>query len=183
MDAKQREELARAKDRRARERKKRGQVRYFYVNGHLHKRLSVNRSADLMTAWDYVDGKRKMYVLSDVRKRMQHAFGVSDAARILNRHRMTITKYISQGLVPEPQRIRDMFTGEPGKHVLSEDDIFNLHEYMLTVHYGRPRKDGLITNLDMPTREQLKALVKQQVMLYIEDDKGNFVPVWKEQVF
>lgn len=183
MDAEQRKESSSQAPRRSREAAKRRKVRYFYVNGNLHKVLTVQRGQDLMYAWDFAEKKRKMYVLSDVRKRMQNAFSISEAAKMLGRHRMTIDSYIREGQVRTPQRAYNMFTQRPGRYWLSEDDVLEVHEFMASQHAGRPRNDGLITNYPMPTRAEVKALVRQEMVLYTKDDKGEFVPVWKEQIW
>lgn len=183
MDNQQGQESSSQVPRRSGKGPKRRKVRYFFVNGHLHKVLAVQRSQDLMYAWDYAEKARKLYVLSDVRKRMQNAFTITQVANMVGRHRMTIDSYIRDGHVRTPQRTYNMFSGNPGPFMLSEDEVLELHEYMTTLHYGRPRKDGLITNLDMPSREELKALVRQEMILYTRDDKGGYVPVWKEQIW
>lgn len=183
MDSEQRKEQTSSVSGPRRKGKKRRKVRYFYVNGHLHKVLSVHRGQDLMTAWDYIDGQRKMYVLSDVRKRMQNAFTITEVAEMLQRHRMTIDGYIRDGMVRTPQRSYNLFTKRPGKFWLSEDDVLDMHEYMMTLHRGAPRKDGLITSSRLPDRASIKALVKQDVILYTQDDEGRFIPIWKEQVW
>ena len=43
-------------------------LRYFYLNGLLHKVLRRSRAEDLMVAWDYTNGKRVAYNLTDVNK-------------------------------------------------------------------------------------------------------------------
>ena len=58
--------------------KKRGsastRLRYFYLNGKLHKLLRRSRAEDLVIAWDYELGKRVAYSLTDVNKNKQHAY-------------------------------------------------------------------------------------------------------------
>lgn len=158
--------------------------RYFYIDGRLHKVLHVNRPEDIVNAWDYPERKRKTYIWSDVQRRMQQAFTISEVAKIVGRHRLIIDHYIRDGHIPAPQRIYSIdgkFT--PGKYMFSEDDVLKLHDFMLTVHRGRPRKDGLITNAAMPSRSELRAIIKSRVLLYIKNEDGEYVPVWKEQIW
>jgi hypothetical protein len=51
---------------------------------------------------------------------------------------------------------------------------------MLTVHRGRPRKDGTVTNSNLMSRAELEALMKEDKILYTKDKSGEFVPVWKQ---
>ena len=50
------------------------QLRYFYLNGKLHKVLRRSRAQDLIVAWDYQQGKRVAFSLTDVNKNKQHAY-------------------------------------------------------------------------------------------------------------
>lgn len=170
----------------ARKAKKR-RLRYFYIKVegdlHLHKVLFVNRAQDLVWAWDYVEHGRRMYVFSDVLKTMQHAFSVTEVAEILGRHRMTIDGYIREEKIQAPQRIYDLEGRTPGKYFFSEDDVLGLHDYLSEKHIGNPRKDGLTSNKLKMNKSELRALVQQGQVLYTTDEKGNFVPIWKEQVW
>lgn len=162
-------------------------IRYFFVKVnddlHLHRVLHINRSQDLVTAWDYVDHKRKQYNWSDVKRTMQHAFSISDTADILEVHRMTVDGYIREGKVKMPQRVYDLSTRKLGKFFLSADDVLDLHTAMSETHMGRPRKDGMVTNNNLPPRSVVKTLVSQGEVLYTKDEEGKFVPIWKEQMW
>lgn len=162
-------------------------IRYFFVKVndelHLHRVLHVNRSQDLVVAWDYVDWKRKMYGWTDVKRTMQNAFSLKDAAELLGVHKMTVDGYVREGKIRTPQRILDLSTKKPGKYFLSEDDVLDLHLAMSETHQGRPRKDGLVTNNKVPNRAEVRTLVRQGDVLYTKDEGGNFVPIWKEQIW
>lgn len=170
-----------------RDRKKRRKIRYFYLDTgdglRLHKVLHVNRGGDIVTAWSYSEHKRKAYVWSDVQKMMQNAYTITEVAEMIGRHRMRVDSYIREGHIRKPQRIYEIFTGTPGKYLFSEDDVLDLHEYLTTVHRGRPRNDGLITTNRVPNRDEMRALVHQGTVLYTTDKDGNFVPIWKEQIW
>lgn len=162
-------------------------IRYFYVKVdntlHLHRVLHVNRSQDLVWAWDFTEDKRVMYVWSDVRKNMQNAYTITEVANILGLHRMTIDKYIREEFIPAPQRSYSLEYKTPGKFLFSEDDVINLHIALQGVHRGRPRKDGLITSNVHMTGAELRTLVQQGQVLYTTDESGEYVPIWKEQVW
>jgi hypothetical protein len=50
----------------------------------------------------------------------------------------------------------------------------------LTVHIGRPRKDGRVTPGRMPSKAELRALMRHDTMTYVKNADGEFTPVWKE---
>lgn len=114
---------------------------------------------------------------------MQSAYTITEVADILGMHRMTIDKYVREERIKTPQRIYSLSNRLPGKFMFSEDDVLELHTALAEVHQGRPRKDGLITNNRIPNRAQVRTLVRQGNVLYTKDSKGNFVPIWKEQVW
>jgi hypothetical protein len=156
-------------------------IRYFYLSGDLHKVLRVVRATDYVEAWNYPQGKRVGYVWSDVRKRMEKAFTLKEASSIIQRHRVQVEKYILAGAVKPPQKIYALDgTMRPGRYMLSESDILDLHAYLLTVHRGRPRKDGQITPGEMPTRQEIKAIMREEVETYVKTADGRFVRAYRE---
>jgi hypothetical protein len=164
--------------------KKRGnsstRLRYFFLNNKLHKVLRRSRAEDLLIAWDYQLGKRVAYSLSDVNKNKQHAYPISEVVKIIGKHEDTIKMHLYRNDLKYPQRCYSLNGNKtPGKYFWSEDDIREMHDFFKTVHRGRPRIDGGITPGDMPSRAELEALMKQENILYIKNNEGEFVPVWK----
>ena len=160
-------------------------VRYFFVNEMLHKTLHVNRSSDIVTAWCYSQKRRTAYSWSETQKGMEKANTITEVANILNRHRMTIDKYIRDGIIRTPERsykIDGKFDSY-GKYFFSEKEVLELHDYCSTVSVGRPRKDGLVNSSGLPTRSEVRSMLKETSTLYIKNDSGEFIPVWKENVW
>ncbi len=156
-------------------------LRYFYINGDLHKVIRIVRPSDLVEAWNYREGKRAGYVWSDVRKRMENAFTLQQVSAMVGRHRVQIENYILHGMIKTPQRAYSLDGNKtPGKYLLSESDVLGLHDYLLTVHIGRPRKDGKITPGKMPTRAELRSIMKHDLITYVKTDDNEFRPIWKE---
>lgn len=156
-------------------------LRYFYLNGKLHKVLRRSRAEDLIVAWDYELGKRVAYSLTDVNKNKQHAYPISEVVKIIGKHEDTIKMHLYKGNLKYPQRVYSLNGNKtPGKHFWSEDDIRSMHDFFKTLHRGRPRKDGGITPGDMPSRAEIEAIMKQENILYVKNNEGEFVPVWKQ---
>lgn len=162
-------------------RSNRNRVRYFYLNGKLHRVLRIIRAADLMECWSYPDKKSVTYVWSDARRRMTNAFTLMQVSKMIGRHRVIIEKYILEGKIKEPQRQHTLDgTFRPGKYMFSEEDVLGLHDYLMTVHVGRPRKDGRITPGAMPSKAELRAMMRHDVIQGVLGSDGKFVPTWKE---
>lgn len=157
-------------------------TRFFFLDGHLHKILHVSRARDLLTAYDFYDHKTKVYPWSEVQRRKQNAFTLTQAAELLDRHRDRLKRYIIDGDIPKPQQEYTISTGKLGRYFLSEDDVMDFRDFMATVHIGRPRKDGRVTNNRVPTREELRAMMQSGRILYVKED-GDYIPVWKAKDF
>jgi hypothetical protein len=162
-------------------------LRYFFLNNELHKKLHINRGSDLITAWNYTQGKRVGYSWTDTKRNMQNAYTVLETAALLNRHRNRILEYVDRGHIKRPQHTYTPLVGEDQassrrifKYMFSEDDVMEIRDFLATLHRGRPRKDGLITSKDVPTRNELRAYMKNEVVLYQKTEDGDFMPVWKQ---
>jgi hypothetical protein len=157
-------------------RKKRSRVRkkflYFFLNNKLHKVIRLSRARDEVVAWCYSDKKRVMYSYLDAEKNMETAYTIKQTGQILGRHKVTIEEYILQGKISIPQKVYPISNPESSwyKFMLSESDIFKLHEYILEAGYTK----------DLPSKAELRALLKNNIILYTKTDSG-FVPVWKAE--
>jgi len=155
--------------------------RYFYLNGFLHKVLRRSRAEDILVAWDYHLGKRVAYNLTDVNKNKQYAYPIKEVCQLIGKHEDTIKLHLYRGDLKFPQRIYSLNGNKtPGKYFWSQDDIREMHDFFKTVHRGRPRIDGGVTPGDMPSRAELEAMMKQENVLYVKNNDGEFVPVWKQ---
>lgn len=156
------------------------QKRYFYLDSKLHKIIRSDRANDLMRAWSYVDEKMVVYVLSTLRRQMQQAFDTVEVCRLLNRTKQNVLLHLRNGAINQPYKIGVQENGF-GHYKWSEDDVLALHEHYLTVGSGRPRKDGILSSAPrMPTKLELVAMMKQQMMYYVQDSNGNFVPIFDQ---
>jgi len=149
--------------------------RYFYLNKKLHKVLKSSRVKNTLIAWSYEDKKRVLYVFSDVKKYKQNAYTLAEVCKMLNKHRVTIQDYILEGKVRAPQKVYPIGNAENFKwsqYMFSEDDIVELYDYIISA--GREIEK-------LPTKSELKALIKHNVILYTKTNEGKFVPVWKAE--
>ena len=159
-----------ARKNRQRSRKK---LQYFFINGKIHKVIKSTRAKDELIAWCYPDKKRMLYSYHLIEKNMENAYSVKDAAALLNRHKVTVEEYILAGKIKEPQKVYPISNPDSTwfKFMLSESDILDIHQFILDQGYLR----------DLPSRTELKALLKHNMILYTKTVDGSFVPVWKAE--
>lgn len=146
---------------------------YFFLNGKIHKVLKSSRAKDEIVAWCYPDKKRVMYSYSQVDKSMEKAYSIIEAGKILGRHRVTIEEYILQGKIKKPQKVYPISNPEStwSRYMLSESDILDIHQFIIDAGHIR----------DLPSRSELQALLKHNLILYTKTEDGKFVPVWKAE--
>lgn len=154
----------------------------FFINKKLHRRVKINRSSGLVSAYDYESGELKSYTYHDFKKFRQRAFLISDAAKILHRHGNAIRYAIyDKEIVSEVPRV--FRKNGVGIYYLSEDHIFELREYFAGKHRGRPRKDGIKVSKNVPTIEELEVFFGRRQLLYTRTKDGQYVPVWRSENF
>jgi hypothetical protein len=147
---------------------------YFFLDGKIHKTLRVSRARDEIVAWCYQERRRVMYSYSLVKKHMGKAYSIKEAAELLNRHKVTVENYILDGKIQQPNKIYPISNPDnPGwtKYMLSEEDILKIHQFILDDGY----------TADFPSRSELLALLKHNMILYTKNNEGEFVPVWKAE--
>ncbi len=136
-----------------------------------------------MTAFNYAEGKMVKLVYSDVRRHGERCFTTKQVCEMVDRAEYTVTQHIRDGNVPAPQNSYPV-DGDRSfvlQYYWSEKDILALHDYLKTVHIGRPRKDGETNTRDLPSATELRAMIRQGVVLYVKNDKGEFVPTWRSE--
>ena len=146
---------------------------YFFLNGKVHKVLRLSRAKDEVVAWSYLDNKRVMYSYAQVDKHMERAYGIVEVSKIIGRHRVTIEEYILQGKVKQPQKVYPISNPDStwSKYMLSESDILDIHQFIIDAGHIR----------DLPSRSELQAILKHNLILYTKTTDGKFVPVWKAE--
>jgi hypothetical protein len=93
---------------------------------------------------------------------------------------------VESGAIHEPSRSYPLDKTIPrkGKSFWGEHNLLEMHDYLMTVHVGRPRKDGLITpSQRYATRAEIIAKMNGSNTLYIQGDDGQFIPVYDPPKF
>lgn len=155
----------------------------FYLNGELHKKLFIDRPTDVIVTWNFPQEKKILYSYAQTRKTLKPAFTLKQASKFLNRGKRAFFTAYKDGMIEMPQTTKSPWNPDKWAYMLTEEDIVAAWEYFRTIHYGRPRKDGLIRPMPLPTLPELRALMRNQDMLYVKTDDGSFVPTWEANDF
>lgn len=157
-------------------------LNHFFLNDKLHKKLRILRAADSIETWCYPDSRRVTYTYTDVKKHMQPAYSTKQVAEMLGKNPETIMNALRAGGIEEPAVAYTLTTR---KHKYgyrwNEEHIMALHKYLLSIHRGRPRKDGKVTPQKLPTARELRAMIRQETVLYVKQADGSFVPTWQAE--
>lgn len=153
--------------------------RKLFINKELHHIIHINIPADVATTWNFVEDKMVRYPYKSMKKHSQKAYLINEVAKMVSRHPERIRVAITEGSIKRPQQC-----GPNGKFYFNEDDILDIQDYFANVHYGRPRNDGAITPLHRSvTKEEVDARLGRRDVLYVQNDKGDFIPVWRTVEF
>lgn len=154
---------------------KKKKSRKVFINDELHHKIHINIPGNVLTAFNYKQNKIVRYPYKSIRPYIQRAYLIGEAARIINRHPDRIRSYVYSGELPRPQQ-----AGKLGNWYFSDSDILNLQDFFANVHFGRPRNDGAITpKRNTVTKEEVDARLGRREVLYVQNDEGEFIPVWR----
>lgn len=165
---------------------KRPNLKYFFLNDRLYKKLEVNRAKDLLTAWNYPDGKKVSLPYTDTLRLYEKAFTTTEVGKMINRTHESIKNAMVVGGIKVPQYVYALT--DPDRRVIqymwSERDILETLAYFSDVHRGRPRKDGGITAAaNLPTPREVRAMIHEEgETLYIKSG-DTFTPTWRAKGF
>lgn len=158
-------------------------AKLFFINKDLIRVLSSNRGQNIIYMFNLTKNKEQSMLLSDFKKHKKRAYTVIDTCRLLNKSPSQIRLHIRNGFIDPPTGV--LADGERSytrKSYYSEDQIFAIRDALSTIHIGRPRKDGKVSN-SMLTEQELRARMGDALVLYTRTKDGNFIPVWAEETY
>lgn len=153
--------------------------RRIFINGELHHIIYINVPGDIVTTFNYVQDKIIKYPYRHTKKHSQKAYLINEVGKIVNRHPDRIRAGIREGKLKKPQR-----AGPRGKYYFNDEDILDIQDYFANIHFGRPRRDGIVKPLKRTvTKEEVDAKLGRRDVLYVQNDDGDFIPVWRTADF
>lgn len=151
----------------------------FFLDGKMYKTLRVNRTKDELLAWEFATRKRVVLSYSYVQVHKEKTYNIYEVSEMLNRSKQYIWNLWYNGEIPA-HVYHSIATNRPYGLRWSPSDIMEAWEYFSQRHFGRPRKDGEVIPYKLPSREEMRAMLNQETILYYKDEKtGEFKPTWK----
>jgi hypothetical protein len=150
---------------------------YFFLDGVLHRKVRINRALDLIYCVKYPEYVMVAYPWRETRKKQRRAYTTTEVCALVNRGKRQLRLHIERGNIKPPHRAQRP-GGKGWWYFFSEEDIMEIREFFAGVHYGRPRKDGMVTSFKVPPREQLRRDLGKTRTVYVKNDEGELVPVW-----
>ena len=90
---------------------------------------------------------------------------------------------MKRGTIPYPKGCsKDGKTGFQIRSYYSESQVREMRDIIGSIHQGQPRKDGLITNNNTPTKQELTRRMGDGILTYTKTEDGRFIPVWNESI-
>jgi hypothetical protein len=160
-----------------------GKKTVWFLNKDLIKIHHYNRSDGTVAVYNVVKDRLEICFILDFKKNRERAYTISEAARIVNRHRKYMPSLIRRGVIPEPTGMSK--NGKRGFRIrayYSESQVKEIRDILASIHIGKPRKDGLVTNNMTPTKQELTRKMGDGILTYTKTEDGRFIPVWNESI-
>lgn len=154
-----------------------------FLNGHLVKKMWVNRAEDTVNYYDFEEHRMKIMSWSQFKKLQRPAYTLTDVGRLLNRTNQTKLWHRAQEFdVPSSLSYNvQKQTRNRTRTYYPEEAVFILRDALAQIHRGSPRKDGqIVPAKSIPSRDELISLMRTGSHTYVKNSKGEFIPVWKE---
>lgn len=140
-----------------------------------YKKLSKSRRKNRVIAQNMETGKRVAFNYNDWESNHKKAFNTQEASRVLNRHWTKLYKWIRTGKIPAPYYIEgkkdSVHLRNGSKYLWQEKDFRNAVEYMESVGTWVDKT---------PTWDEVSAHINEDELIrFIQDDDGNFIPLWR----
>lgn len=160
-----------------------GNKRVFFLNNQLVRKYHVNKANGIMSVYNIHKGQIESCLITDFKKNSEKAYSVKDTATLVNRHQKHLYRLVTNGVIPPP--IAASLGGERGWRIrayYSASMVKEIRDILASQHIGRPRKDGLITNDETPTIQELTRRMGDGILTYMRTEDGKFVPIWSESI-
>lgn len=154
---------------------------YIILNKKLYKVISKTKATDRAVLWNYEDNRREVHSYAAVAQVGEQAYSFYHIGQMLNRSTRTLRDSCPN--FPKPYTIYSTTTGKPHGKRWDADGVMAIRDYYASRHFGRPRKDGEIVPINLPSRHELRALLNQETIHYVQTKEGEFVPTWKAHEF
>lgn len=160
-----------------------GSKNVWFLNGNLVRKHHFNKSNGIMSIFNITKGQMESCLISDFKRNRERAYTLSETGKLVSRHQKHLARLAVQGLIPKPMGAS--IGGAPTwglRSYYSESVVREIRDILALQPQGRPRKDGLITNSNTPTVQELTRRMGDGILTYTRTEDGQFIPLWTESI-
>jgi hypothetical protein len=160
-----------------------GNKKVWFLNGDLVRVHHINRSNGIMSVYNIIEDRIESCLINDFKRNRLKAYTVGETATLVNRHKKYMPDLMKRGVIPYPTgSSKGGKTGFQIRSYYSELQVHEIRDILASYHFGRPRKDKLITNDMTPTRQELTRRMGDGILTYTKTEDGRFIPIWSESI-
>lgn len=160
-----------------------GNQKVWFLNGELVRPHHQNRAAGLITLYNIIQDRMETCLISDFKKNRERAYTVGETAELVNKHKKYMPSLMKRGIIPKPMGSqKGGNTGWQVRSYYSESQVREIRDILATIHRGQPRKDGNITNNQVPNAQELTRRMGDGILTYTKTEDGRFIPIWSESI-
>ena len=155
----------------------------WFLNGELVRIYHKTRSEGIITLYNIYQDKLQTILVPEWVSKRERAYSVRNTAKLINRNPKYLAHCAKKGIVFKPVgATKGGHRGISIRSYYSESQVFELRKIFSERHWGRARKDGLVTNNHTPTEAEVRRRMGNDVLHYTKNNDGEIVPIWGETV-
>lgn len=153
--------------------------RMFFLDGDLHKKISVIVSENILVAWNFPREERCHYNHQQVRRRFQHAFDIKEVAELLEQPLYKLKTLVKNNILSRGSGSSYAIANRrPTAVYWSEDDLISMRSEIFAIakknKYGEPHK-----GFKLISEAELTHKIRGGESYYVKNKDGEFVKVWR----
>lgn len=157
--------------------------RIWFLNGDLVRIYHKNRGQGIITLYNINEDCLQTILADEWIRKRKRAYSIRATAELINRNKKYIPQLVKQGIIPPPVGAsKDRKPAWQVRAYYSEDDVREIRDILASRTWGRPRKDGLITNNHTPTAQELTRRLGDGILTYTRTEDGRVIPIWDETI-
>lgn len=153
-----------------------GIARNFFLGKNLYTRIKVQKHLDQIECWGHAEKAFVFLSYSYVLHNQETAYGTTEVAKMLWRAPATLLNSVQRGILRPT--IAYIPVGKPDAdpimYAWHESGIMEAWEYFVNTDYR-----GSGSPVPTPSKKELRAALNHEVVMYIRDENGEFVPTWR----
>lgn len=155
----------------------------WFLNGDLVRVYHRSRSQGIITLYNINQDCLQTILIDEWVKKRKRAYSVKTTAALINRNRKYLATLVKRGVLPPPVgAATDRKSAWQVRAYYSEDDLYEIRDILASRVWGRPRKDGLITNNHTPSAQELTRAIGDGILAYTKTVDGRVIPIWDETI-